>query len=325
MKARLLIALVCSALLGGGFVFASEVGNNPEGTGWRLDLGYEQSTTEVELEDPGLLYEYVDTWEESPDYYGSYTEQGWMESFDGRETLDKYFLKAAYGFSERYVVYFKLGMARMNARQYDPIMRWTWEDYEYDMGDEYLYYDYETETVNSTQGVGDWDPFYGAGFKAVFHDAGGFKIGMDLQWNQYKLDADVYQYLDFYDYGDGPLGDPYYYYSELDSHRLLETDTTEYQLALVMSKHNEHFSPYGGLKLSQWETDHSGQGFYGETGYDRQYDYEESWDWTYTTKATGNIGMFFGADYAMSGNFMLSGEIQVGDQNAATIRLSWKF
>jgi len=330
MKAKILILTACLALLGGGLAVASDVGNNPEGTGWRWDVGFERSQREVELDKPALVFVYDYTYEYSADYYGYDYGEEWLESFDGRETLDKYFLKGAYGFGERYAFYVTVGMARMNSEMYDPVSYSMYESYEYYYGSEYWYWNESFYSEGNSQARGDWDPFYGAGFKAVFHDVGGFKVGMDVQWNQYKLDNDAYLYLSQDLYGDGPIDDPYYENEYLDSHRLTESDTTEYQVALVFSKQNERFSPYGGLKLSQYETDFSGQfrsyKYNSNTG--RQnggYAYEESGTWTFTTKQQDYIGMFLGIDCEMTDRLVLNSEIRVGDEKAATVKLSWKF
>jgi hypothetical protein len=328
MKTRTLIVTMCLALLGGGVALAAEVGNNPQGTGWRWDFGFDRSEREVELDQPAEVYQYEYTYDYGPDDYGyeRYTE--WLDSFNGRETLDKYFLKGAYGFGERYAFYVTVGMASMLSESYDPISRSMYEDYEYYYGEEYYYWDESMETTQPMAGRGNWDPFYGVGFKAVFHDVGGFKVGIDVQWNQYKLDSDVYYYLYTDESGEGPVDDPYYEYVYSDSHRVLETDTTEYQAALVFSKQNPQFSPYGGLKLSQYETDFSGEWTYFKGSLDgpaRQSVYEESGTWTLSTKQSDYVGMFLGLDCEMTDRFVISGEIRVGDEKAATVKMSWKF
>ena len=101
MKTRWLVAVACVLLLCGGAAFAGSVGNNPDKTGWRWDIGFERSEREVELDNPALFYEYVyEDPENTPDEYYTETYQEWMTLANGRETLDKYFLQAGYGWSD---------------------------------------------------------------------------------------------------------------------------------------------------------------------------------------------------------------------------------
>lgn len=327
MRTRWLVAVVCVMLLGGGLAFASGVGNNPEKTGWRWDIGFERSEREVELDEAALMYEAVESYEYNEDDYGTETYREWLQSFNGRETLDKYFLQAGYGWSDKYVFYATLGMARMVARQYDPVMRWLYEDYEYYYGETYEYWNEDIETVGDSAGRGKWDPFYGAGFKAVFHDAGGFKVGMDLQWNQYKLDNETYNYYRYYDYGYAYDGVTDYGYGYEDTHMLTETDTTEYHAALIFSKKNKTFSPYGGVKLSSYETDYTGawDSTYWDNYGDRGPDFEGSGTWTYTASSKDYVGLFFGIDCELTETFVINGEMRLGDESAMTVRMGWKF
>ncbi len=326
MRAKWFAMAVMAMLVTAGAAYASEVGNNPEGAGFRFDFGFERTQTEVELKDPAIVYSAVDSGDEG-DYYWteSYTET--FDSFDGRETMDKYFLKLAYGFGDKYSLYAKVGMARLATEAYNLMMIWDYEYDEYDaVTDEhvYEYYNYDQYLTEPTRGMGDWDLFYGAGFKAVFYDAGGFKVGMDLQYNQYQLDSEYYMYYDDYAYGYGPPDAPTYWYIDTESQQVVESDTTEYQAALVFSKKNDKFSPYGGIKFSQVETDYTGEYCYHYENYYGDID-EESGAWTLTTTSKDTFGVFVGADYEMTAKFAISGEFQLGDQTATAIKMTWKF
>ncbi len=319
----LVIFATCFMLLVGSWTFGSDVGNNPERTGWRIDFGFDHSTREVELDKPATVYFESIRTDIAADWYYIDTWSAILNSFDGQETMDKVFLNFSYGWSDRYSVYFKGGMARMKSEMFDPYFYDKYEYYEYDTGSIYNYY-YIYDYVNPPlKGKGDWGPFYGAGFKAVFFESGDFRIGLDAQYNIFKMDSDVvlYQYSDMY--YENILGSTYSW-DYLDQHSLVETETNEYQLALVFSKKNPEFSPYGGFKLSGYETEYTGEAYYRYID-DGVLQYDYLYKWELTTKPQDFYGFFFGADWMMTEVFYLNGEIRVGDETAMTALLSWKF
>lgn len=317
MKPKFLIIFAaCFSLLVGTLAFGSEVGNNPERTGWRFDFGFDHSTKEVELDERAMIYYERDDWVVEPDfYYGYYAYSELINSFDGQETLDKLFFKVSYGWGDRYSFYFKGGMARMVSDFFAPEMYDRYEYYEYYDGEEYFdWYQYDW-IEGGMKGKGDWGPFYGAGFKAVFFESGDFRIGLDAQYNLYSMDSDVimwqWSYLDDDD-------------DELDQHKFVETETTEYHLAIIFSKKNPEVSPYGGFKISGYETEYDGQAYYRYIE-DGVLEYDFLYSWELTTKPQDFYGFFLGMDWKMTEMFFLNGEIRVGDETAMTVALSWKF
>ena len=154
MKAKWIALAVMAVLATAGAVYASEVGNNPEGKGWRFDFGFERTQTEVELKDPAVVYSWEDSYDSGDGYTWTETYTDTIASFDGRETMDKYFLKLSYGFGDRYSVYARVGMARLGTEMYNTRMSWAddyWEDY---YGEEWIWYNHGTYTESPTRGIG---------------------------------------------------------------------------------------------------------------------------------------------------------------------------
>ncbi len=327
---KLFIVAVC--LLVTSFVFGSDVGTNPDSKEFKftLDWGFDHSEREVELDGEAVFY--LDTYRyeyDGSDWYETDTWKWWIESFDGMESLDKMFLNFNFAFGGRYSFYVKTGLARMKAEMFDPLGWSSYEYYEYYYGDEYTY-GYSDDYVESPlKGKGKWDPFYGAGFKAVFWESGDFKVGMDLQYNTYKLDTDY----DFYRWSDHYwntwTGTSPYQYLEDEIERVYptETKTSEYHLALVLSKSGDTFTPYGGFKLSEYKTDYKGiYSYHYFEDYDGElYEYDEMCHWKFSTKPQDIYGFFFGMKAHLSPMVDLNGEIRVGDETAMTAFFSFNF
>ncbi|MEW5806490.1 MAG: hypothetical protein AB1756_03940 [Acidobacteriota bacterium] len=308
---KLLVLVAC--LIAGSFVLASEVGNNPEGEGFKFsfDFGFDHSSREVELDEKALIY-YDDS--DYGDGYG-YIYKYWLVSFDGEETLDKLFLNLNFGFG-RYAFYIKGGMARMKSELFDLLLYYQYEYYFAGSLEDWYQYD-ESGYWLSKKGKGDWSPFYGAGFKATFFESGDFRVGMDAQYNIYDLDSDVVLYQDSYTDMGG-------LYDELFQIALDKTKTTEYHVALVLSKKMEHVSPYGGFKLSGYSTDYEGH-YLEYDYYDGVLDYWYYFPWEFTTKPQDIYGFFFGVDCTLTANVHLNSELRVGDETAMTTFFSFKF
>ncbi len=304
MKTKWVVIFAVCFLLAGMLSFGSDVGNNNERTGWRIDFGGGHSTRAVELDERWVTYQY--NFGGTPPVMLYYI----VDEFNGEETLDTNFVKFSYGWGDRYAFYLKAGMARLQSTFFDvqELVRWdygdgTWEEYNYGGG-----------RVHPDMGEGEWDLFYGGGFKAVFYDAGGFKVGVDAQYNTYSLDNEVMFWNWHYTDETGRY---------FDRHILDETETTEYHLAVIFSKQNTMVHPYGGIKLSAYESEYEGRAWYYDdfsTPVDQEIQY-----WDFTMEATDMWGFFLGADFALTEMFTVNGEIRVGDEAAMTAMLSWKF
>lgn len=316
MKAKYLVILAVCFLMAGTLAFASEVGNNNERTGWKIDFGFDHSEREVELDEQAVVYKESYFYEYDPgNYY--YTEQ-WQDiikAFDGMEALDKIFLKFSYGWGDRYAFYFKGGMARMKSEMFDPYTIYRYDYWEHYYGTDYAYWSEDDEIGEPMKGKGDWGAYYGAGFKAIFYEAGDFKVGVDAQYNTYDIDSDVV----FWQYSYKDDDDDY-----LDQHRLDKTKTDEYHLALIFSKKNPTFSPYGGIKISGYETDYEGVAHY-RYYYDGVLQYSFTYPWVFTTVPQDFVGAFFGLDCELTEMFHINLEARVGDENAVTVVHSWVF
>jgi hypothetical protein len=304
MKTKLVVIIAVSFLLAGTLTFGSDVGNNEQKTGWNFGIGSGHSTRAVELDDRWISY--TETISGDPSIVFTY----FVDEFDGEETLDTLFVKASYGWGDRYAFYLKAGMARLTHKFLD-----VQEIFREDFSDGTFF---ETPVgggnLRQLMGASDWDVFYGAGFKAVFFESGGFKAGVDVQYNAYSLDQDT-MYLNSYFQDDTGIF--------FDRHILDETETSEYHLAVIFSKQNTMVHPYGGIKLSAYETEYEGRSWFFDGFSSPAFEDIQMWD--FTMEASDMIGFFAGVDYAATDIFHINGEIRVGDEAALTAMLSWKF
>ncbi len=304
MKTKWVVIFAACFLLAGTLTFGGDVGNNEQKTGWSIGLGGDHSTRSVELDERWITYQESFTGDPGGVFYY------FADEFDGEETLDTLYAKISYGWADRYAFYVKAGMARLTHKflDYQDLFGVRWDD------GTFFEEPWGGGKLSQLMGTSDWDVFYGAGFKAVFFESGDFKAGVDLQYNVYTLDSEVLFYNWFYVDETGTY---------FDRHILDETETTEYHLAVIFSKSNPTFSPYGGIKLSAYETEYEGRSWIYDGFVSPAFSQTQMWD--FTMEGQDMLGFFAGVDYAVTDMFHINAEVRVVDEAALTIFHSWKF
>lgn len=165
----------------------------------------------------------------------------------------------------------------------------------------------------------DWDFAWGVGVKVkLFETPGGLRFLGDAQYLSYKVDGDFK--IDGKDFDQGILEelrsmDPTATFSS-DS----EVEIEEWQVALYVNQTFGNFSPYAGVKYSDFEADSelkgSGQLFVTPYSLKLKGDAE----------ADDNFGIFLGTDiYVIPNLLSINIEARFIDETAGTFGLTYRF
>jgi hypothetical protein len=304
------------------YVFAAEVGNlyqSDEGEGkFKLELKYDHQTREVELDSDFVVCDFKGV---APTVYRVSLK---VKDFDGEEVSDRYYLKASLTATPRVEVYAKLGTGRLKSKFFDPYSSKTLEIY--DVNGVLTYRGIEAYLDSQISGKGDYGFLGGVGVKAIVHQSGTFQVGLDLQYVYQESDDVLFLSKwseDVYDPGVDR-------YREEVTAEVDESETQELHLALIASKKMGNFTPYGGVKVSWYETEYDGKASYSEK-YEDFVTPANSWseahtgDFDFETEQQDYVGFFVGADYSFTENFGVNAEVRLGDEEGFATGLCWKF
>ena len=221
------------------------------------------------------------------------------DSIDDMEVdSNRIFLKGTLGLHPNVDIFLKLGMADGNSEGKhkepgEPDEKFEFED--------------------------DWDFAWGIGAKIkIFETPGGLRFMADGQYLSYKVDGDFKvagQNLDRVILEELRLLDPNATFSS-DS----ETEIKEWHIALYVNQTFGNFSPYGGVKYSEFDADFefkgSGQVLATPYSYTIEGDME----------ADDNFGIFLGTDiYVIANQLSINIEARFIDETAGTIGVNYRF
>ncbi len=211
------------------------------------------------------------------------------DSIDDMEIdSNRVFLKGALGLHPNVDMFVKLGMASANweAKGF-PDEKFEFED--------------------------DWDFAWGVGVKVkLFETPGGLRFLGDAQYLSYKVDGDFK--IDGIDLEEVfQLMDPTF---SADS----EVEIKEWQVALYVNQTFGNFSPYAGVKYSEYDVDFEFKGsgqFLGDP-----YSMKIEGD----AEADDNFGIFLGTDiYVIPNLLSINIEARFIDETAGTFGLTYRF
>ncbi len=166
---------------------------------------------------------------------------------------------------------------------------------------------------------GDWDLAYGIGAKAkIFQTPGGLRIMADAQYLRYEVDGKLK--IDGKEIDQDFLAglqevDPSATFSSTK-----KTKIQEWQVALYANKTIGNFSPYGGVKYSDFKADLelNGSGQVLGEPFSMKIDGK--------SEADKNFGVFLGTDiYVIPNKFSVNIEGRFIDETAFTIGANYKF
>lgn len=215
---------------------------------------------------------------------------------DGIEDMEidsnRVFLKGALGLHPNVDMFVKLGMASAN---------WEAKD------DEKIEFE------------DDWDFAWGVGAKVkIFETPGGLRFLGDAQYLSYKVDGDLKTD------GKDLEQDRLEYLRSFDSNATFsansEVEIKEWQVALYVNQTFGNFSPYAGVKYSEYDVDFefkgSGQAFGAPYSLKIEGDAE----------ADDNFGIFLGTDiYVIPNLLSINIEARFIDETAGTFGLTYRF
>jgi len=296
-KGRVLIALLVFVLSLPSIGMAATVGNTAEtlGAAGKFSLGIEYDgitnrdlkwkSGSITMASPSVTVS-----DSIPPAGGSIVD---MEAESNRV-----FLKGTVGVHPNVDVFVKLGMADAG-----------WKLTEKDPG----------QPDSKTEFDGDRDLAYGIGAKAkVFQTPGGLRVMADAQYIRYEVDGDLKtdgKEVDQDLLDDLRSTDPGATFSSTK-----KTKIQEWQLALYVNKTVGRFSPYGGVKYSDFKADLDldGNGQYMGEPFTVTIDAE--------SEADNNIGVFLGTDIQVIPNqFSVNIEGRFLDETAFTVGASYRF
>lgn len=263
-------------------VYAAEVGNlyQCERGKFKLEFKVEQQVRQVELDGGEAVRSSV-----------------LIRDVEGKETLDRYYLKGSFAPIQNLEIYAKVGLGRLDA-DFN-----TFEEFEYQtqlQGQQWFH----------RKGIGrQYNIMAGIGGKFIFFQSGNFQAGIDMQY--------IYQEGD-----DFTLFNNYSYdisYAYFDFAKITKTETHEVQGALIINNKMGNFTPYGGIKVSYYATNYDGKYKKLESGL-----FDEG-NMDFKTRQKDYLGMFVGADYNFNDNFGVNVEGRLGDEQSATCGLYFTF
>jgi len=158
---------------------------------------------------------------------------------------------------------------------------------------------------------GDSDFAWGVGAKVkIFETPGGLRLMADAQYLSYEVDGDFT--IDGEELGEAGGYENLYYDSK--------TEITEWQVALYVNRTFGNWSPYAGVKYSDfqadWELDGSG------LGRGTPYFLKLEGD----LEADDNLGVFLGTDiYIIPNQLSVNIEARFLDETAGTIGVNYRF
>ncbi|RLC26527.1 MAG: hypothetical protein DRH21_01900 [Deltaproteobacteria bacterium] len=221
------------------------------------------------------------------------------ESIDDIEIdSDRVFLKGALGLHPNVDIFVKLGMASAN---------WEAKCKEPGYPDEKLEFD------------DDRDFAWGIGAKVkIFETLGGLRFVGDAQYLSYKVDGDFK--IDGKDLDQNRLE----FLRSFDSNATFSADSEveikEWQVALYVNQTFGNFSPYAGVKYSEYDVDFEFKGSGQALGI--PYSMKVEGD----AEADDNFGIFLGTDIYIIPNLLsINIEARFIDETAGTFGLTYRF
>jgi hypothetical protein len=293
MKKTILVGLLMVALSLPSIGWAATVGNIAETQGalGKFSLGLEYDGVfdrDMDWKSGSLTVTGPDgTVTESFPFPGDRIEDMEIDS-------NRVFLKGALGLHPNVDIFLKLGMADAN-----------WEAKYNEPG-------YPDEKIEFED---DWDFAWGIGAKIkIFETLGGLRFMADGQYLSYKVDGDVKDF-DSDVLEELQLLDPTATFSS-DS----ETEIEEWQVALYVNQTFGNFSPYAGVKYSEYDLDFEFKGSGQVLG--NPYSLKVKGD----AEADDNFGIFLGTDiYVIPNLLSINIEARFIDETAGTFGLTYRF
>jgi len=218
---------------------------------------------------------------------GTYTEA--VEYIEDMEIdSNRIFLKGTLGLHPNVDMFVKLGMASAN-----------WEA----MGKEPGYPDEKLEFED------DWDFAWGVGAKVkIFETPGGLRFMGDAQYLSYKVDGDFK--------ADGMNVEEEFRSIDPNFSADSEVEIKEWQVALYVNQTFGNFSPYAGVKYSEYDVDFEFKG----SGQFLSLKIEGD------AEADDNLGIFLGTDiYIIPNQLSVNIEARFFDETAGTFGLTYRF
>jgi len=299
MKKTILVGLLMVALSLPSIGWAATVGNIAETQGalgqFSLGLEYDGVFNRDMKWDKGSVSEtYLGVTYTDP---VPYTADG--ETIEDAEIdSNRIFLKGTLGLHPNVDMFVKLGMASAN-----------WESMSKEPGDPDEKLEFE----------GDWNFAWGVGAKAkIFETSGGLRFMADAQYLSYKVDGDFKLAGKDFDQAileEFWLDDPAATFSS-DS----EIEIKEWQVALYVNQTFGNFSPYAGVKYSDFEIDLEvdGSGQFFENPYSLKVEGD--------AEADDNFGIFLGMDiYIIPNQLSVNIEARFIDETAGTFGVNYRF
>ncbi|VAX29250.1 hypothetical protein MNBD_NITROSPIRAE02-13 [hydrothermal vent metagenome] len=172
---------------------------------------------------------------------------------------------------------------------------------------------------SKTEFNGDWDLAYGIGAKAkLFQTPGGLRVMADAQYLRYEVDGKLK--TDGTEFDQDILADLRSTDPNATFSSTKKTKVQEWQVALYVNKTIGKFSPYGGVKYSDFKADLEldGSGQYLGDPFSIKIDGK--------SEADKNFGIFLGTDiYVIPNKLSVNLEGRFIDETAFTIGANYKF
>lgn len=228
------------------------------------------------------------------------TEGVAISNLKGEEKQQHLYLQIDYAVSPRIQLYGKGGIARTklsglkggavdNSLTEDIYVNGSLDE---SFTESYTYYD---EAVPGGD-YGDWGVVLGLGANILLHEwtGSGWRTGLDLSYQYKKSDAD---------------------YTLAGGLDVKDSESQEWQAALIMSKAIGRFQPFFGVKYAKATSTFDGttEMWFSESSWELDMENEQPW------------GLFAGFDYELTPGMGLTASVRGGDDTAGNIGLKWKF
>lgn len=297
MKKTILVGLLMVALSLPSIGWAATVGNIAETQGalGKFSLGLEYDgvfNRDMDWKSGSLNQTFSGvTYTEPVPYPG--------DTIDDMEiNSNRIFLKGTVGLHPNVDMFVKLGMASAN-----------WEAISKMPGDPDEKFEFED----------DWNFAWGVGAKVkIFETPGGLRFMADAQYLSYKVDGDFK--IDGKDVDQNILED----LRLVDPNATFSSDSKieikEWQVALYVNQTFGNFSPYAGVKYSDFEVDWELEGSGQFQGNPCSFKIEGD------AEADDNFGIFLGTDiYIIPNQLSVNIEVRFIDETAGTIGVNYRF
>lgn len=280
--------------------------------GLNLFVVAEHSTRAVKADDSEVT---LGTFSNTRLYGPNTVEQVSMELSEGEETVDRIYLRTAYGF-QRFGVFGKVGIAKHQTGLFSVTGSSKVEDT--------AFFGSGTEIfeMGNLGGRGEYGLVWGGGAQAYLQQ-GNFRMGLKAEYLFHQLDAG-YPLSETGVVTVDPVGQTV---SSILTVSVDETKTQEIQAALVLSVTLSSLtSYYGGLKFSMTHTEYIGTTSRIErddAAVPRVLVHRDRF--RFKTASDEFVSLFVGAAYRVTTHIGLNAEIRAGDEAGLTAQMEYHF